>query len=85
MTAARITEAAVGASTCASGSQVWNGNIGTLTAKAIEKAAKTSALEDVAVRAQAPALLQLENVERAHAGLVGVRLIGRDDTDQHQQ
>jgi hypothetical protein len=35
--AARITEPAVGASTCASGSQVWNGNIGTLTAKAAKK------------------------------------------------
>src|SRR5271165_5838051 len=32
-TPARITEPAVGASTCASGSQVWNGNIGTLIAK----------------------------------------------------
>jgi hypothetical protein len=29
---ARTTEPAVGASTCASGSQVWNGHIGTLTA-----------------------------------------------------
>jgi hypothetical protein len=35
---ARITEPAVGASTCASGSQVWNGNIGTLTANARKKA-----------------------------------------------
>src|ERR1700688_4204715 len=33
-TPARITEPAVGASTCASGSHVWNGNIGTLMAKA---------------------------------------------------
>ena len=33
-TAARITEPAVGASTCASGSQVWNGHIGTLIANA---------------------------------------------------
>src|ERR1017187_9832698 len=32
-TAARITEPPVGASTCASGSQVWNGNMGTLMAK----------------------------------------------------
>ena len=29
-TAARMTEPAVGASVCASGSHVWNGNIGTL-------------------------------------------------------
>src|SRR5664279_5256021 len=32
-TPASITEPAVGASTCASGNQVWNGNIGTLIAK----------------------------------------------------
>ena len=38
MTPARITEPPVGASTCASGSHVWNGNIGTFTAKARKKA-----------------------------------------------
>ena len=38
MIAARITEPAVGASTWASGSQVWNGNIGTLIAKARKNA-----------------------------------------------
>ena len=32
---------AVGASTCASGSQVWNGNMGTLIAKARKKATNT--------------------------------------------
>ena len=37
-TPARITEPAVGASTWASGSQVWNGNIGTLIAKPMKKA-----------------------------------------------
>ena len=37
-TPARMTEPAVGASTCASGSQVWNGNIGTLMANAKKKA-----------------------------------------------
>ena len=31
--AARTTEPAVGASTCASGNQVWTGHIGILTAK----------------------------------------------------
>ena len=36
-TPARMTEPAVGASVCASGSQVWNGNIGTLIAKAKKK------------------------------------------------
>src|SRR6266851_5682176 len=40
-TLARITEPAVGASTCASGSQVWNGNIGTLTANPTKNAQKT--------------------------------------------
>ena len=39
-TPARITEPAVGASTCASGSQVWNGNSGTLIANASANARK---------------------------------------------
>src|SRR5579872_7401563 len=37
-TPARITEPAVGASTWASGSQVWTGHIGTFTAKDAKKA-----------------------------------------------
>ncbi len=41
MIPARITEPAVGASVCASGSQVWNGNIGTLTANATKNAPKS--------------------------------------------
>src|SRR6266852_5931535 len=40
-TAARMIDPAVGASVCASGSQVWNGNIGTLIAKP-KKNAKNS-------------------------------------------
>src|SRR5207302_7355274 len=40
-TPARITEPAVGASVCASGSQVWNGNIGTLIANAKKKPQKS--------------------------------------------
>src|SRR5512140_1343203 len=40
-TPARITEPAVGASTWASGSQVWKGNIGTLIAKPRKKAQKS--------------------------------------------
>src|SRR5229473_7272912 len=40
-TPARMTEPAVGASTCASGSQVWKGNIGTLMANAKKKAQKS--------------------------------------------
>src|ERR1700704_1420344 len=39
-TPARMTEPAVGASVCASGSQVWNGNIGTLMANAKKKPQK---------------------------------------------
>ena len=35
-----MTEPGVGACTCASGSQVWNGNSGTLMAKATAKARK---------------------------------------------
>ena len=38
MMLARTTEPAVGASTCASGSHVWNGNIGTFTANARKNA-----------------------------------------------
>src|SRR5471030_239117 len=37
-TPARITEPAVGASTCASGNHVWTGHIGTLTANDAKKA-----------------------------------------------
>src|SRR3954471_19395225 len=37
MTAARITDPTVGASVWASGSQVWNGNIGTLMAKPMNR------------------------------------------------
>src|SRR5437773_7449044 len=40
-TAARMTDPAVGASVCASGSQVWNGNIGTLIAKPKKNAKKS--------------------------------------------
>ena len=40
MMAARTTDPPVGASTCASGSQVWTGHIGTFTANAIRKARK---------------------------------------------
>src|SRR5215471_6809450 len=39
-TAARMTEPAVGASVCASGNHVWNGNIGTLIANPRKNARK---------------------------------------------
>ena len=41
---ARIIEPAVGASVCASGSQVWNGQTGTLMAKAITNAQNATVL-----------------------------------------
>src|ERR1700693_3752705 len=41
-TPARMTDPAVGASVCASGSQVWNGNIGTLMANAKKNAQNSS-------------------------------------------
>src|SRR5437764_10463181 len=41
VTAASTTEPPVGASTCASGSQVCTGHIGTLTAKAMKNAANS--------------------------------------------
>ena len=47
-----MTEPAVGASTCASGSQVWNGHIGTLMAKARKKARKANSWS-VGVEAEA--------------------------------
>src|SRR5881409_3235196 len=40
-TPARVTEPAVGASTCASGSHVWNGNMGTLIANPTKNARNT--------------------------------------------
>src|ERR1700737_327693 len=46
-TPARMTEPAVGASVCASGSQVWNGNIGTLIANAKKKAQNRSTCQCV--------------------------------------
>jgi len=41
-TPARMTEPAVGAAVWASGSQVWNGKLGTLMAKAMKKAKNAS-------------------------------------------
>ncbi len=41
-TPARMTEMGVGASTCASGSQVWKGNIGILMAKPMKSATQAT-------------------------------------------
>src|SRR5271154_2441400 len=46
-TPARMTEPAVGASVCASGSHVWNGNIGTLMAKAKKNAQNSTRWKEV--------------------------------------
>src|SRR5258707_10352748 len=46
-TPARMTEPAVGASVCASGSHVWNGNIGTLIANAKKNAQNRSTCQCV--------------------------------------
>ena len=48
MTPASSTEPIVGASVCASGSHVWNGHIGTFTAKPSAIAAEHDQLERVA-------------------------------------
>ncbi len=41
-TPARMTEIGVGASTCASGNQVWNGNIGILMANPMKRPMKAT-------------------------------------------
>ena len=45
-TPARMTEIAVGASTCASGSQVWNGKAGILMAKPMNSATQITSGTD---------------------------------------
>ncbi len=45
-----MTEPAVGASTCASGSHVWNGNIGTLIANPRKKAQKSQSERSAGIR-----------------------------------
>jgi hypothetical protein len=49
--AAKMTEPCVGACVCASGNQVWNGNIGTFTAKPMNIPAK---IQICTLRAIAP-------------------------------
>ena len=53
ITPASTTEPAVGASVCASGSHVWNGNSGTFTAKPIANA-RNSTLGGAAVNVPSP-------------------------------
>ncbi len=61
-TAARMTEPAVGASVCASGSQVWNGNIGTLIAKPKKKAKKSQICSPAGIPAATAVSDSIENV-----------------------
>ena len=44
-TPARMTEMGVGASTCASGNQVWNGNIGIFTANPMKSATQATRMK----------------------------------------
>ena len=46
---ANITEPVVGASTCASGNQIWTGNIGTLTAKEQKKLMRARQAQNAAL------------------------------------
>ena len=76
MIAASTTEPPVGASTCASGSQVCTGHIGTLTAKAAKKAKNSS----VCACSRQRQLVPGQDVEAAARLVVQV-----DQRDQHQQ
>src|SRR5713226_3726258 len=67
-TPARITEPAVGASTWASGSQVWKGNIGTLMAKAKKKEKKSQTFSGSEKRCAAASSVGTSNVRVAPAG-----------------
>src|SRR5581483_4134586 len=70
---ARITEPAVGASTCASGNHVWNGNIGTFTANAMKNAANNhrAATGDKACGEAAVTIAEMLSNEKS--GAPGVR------------
>ena len=79
-TLARTTEPAVGASVCASGSQVWNGNIGTFTAKPRKKAQKTH--HCIVVGKLRPH--QVGDIEAVRLELRVVLEVERQDAEQHQ-
>ena len=57
-----MTEPAVGASTWASGSQVWNGNIGTLMANPRKKARKTQPCRATGSTGPAASMARTSNV-----------------------
>src|SRR5262245_54728113 len=60
--AARMTDPAVGASVCASGSHVWNGNIGTLMARHGKKAKKSQIRRSAGIPAVTAVSFSVENV-----------------------
>ena len=64
-----MTDPAVGACTCASGSQVWNGNSGTLIANATAKARNSH----VCTRAGIVERVEIGEVEAEHAGRLVVQ------------
>src|SRR5499433_3799322 len=61
-TAARMTEPAVGASVWASGSHVWNGNIGTLIANPKKKAKKSQICNSTGIPAATAVSFSIEKV-----------------------
>src|SRR5688572_10014890 len=70
MTPARITEPAVGASVWASGSQVWNGNIGTLMAKA-RKNARNAPIWSAGAKPPVGLIAKVRNVSKSKAPTQG--------------
>ena len=78
-TAARMTDPAVGASVCASGSQVWNGNIGTLIENPRKKARNTHHCRLYGMLHR----LVLRDVEAVGARHVVVVEVEREDAEQH--
>ena len=92
-TPASTTEPAVGASTCASGSQVWSGNIGTLIANASANAPNSqnwvchqiARHRDHRVEQRGRvAARRRDEVERVAAGLLLEQAVDHEHRDQHQ-
>ena len=78
-----MTEPAVGASVCASGSQVWKGHMGTLMAKARKKPRKAHSCS-VGSKSKAQQLLVVEGALPGAGGLLVAPGHGQDG-HQHEQ
>ena len=79
-----MTLPAVGASTCASGSQVWNGKIGTLTAKPMNSRMKAIPPSD----SDAGAVLgevEARDLGDAEGQRLGAEPGDQEDADQHER